>query len=83
MAVRTPGIWLEIDRIVIDGLVVAHRDRFMDAFTAECAAGLADVAFESTHRRRGRLDIALGRDHSAETLGRALARGIVSLVTGA
>jgi hypothetical protein len=80
MAVRTPGISLEIERIVIDGLAVTQRDRLVDAFTGECATGLAEAAFENAYLPRGRLDVALARDASAEALGRALARGIVRLV---
>jgi hypothetical protein len=80
MAMKAPGIRLDIDRIVVDGLPLGDRDRFVRAFTDECTAGLADAQFHNAALARGRIDIAVARDASAEAIGRALARGIVRLV---
>jgi hypothetical protein len=80
MAVRAPGIRLDIERIVIDGLALADRRRFERAFTDECSAGLADAQYENAAARNGRIDIALARDAGPEAIGRALARGIIRLV---
>ena len=80
MALKQPGIRLDIERIVIDGLPPGDRDRFVHAFTDECAAGLADGQFENAAFAKGRIDIAVARDAGAEAIGRALARGIVGLL---
>jgi hypothetical protein len=80
MAVRAPGIRLDIERIVIDGLALADRARFERAFTDECAAGLGVAQFENAAIRSGRIDIALAQDASPEAIGRVVARGIVRLV---
>jgi hypothetical protein len=80
MALKAPGIRLDIERVVIDGLALGDRDRFMRAFTQECAAGLADAQFANTALARGRIDIAVARDAGAEAIGRALARAIVRRV---
>jgi hypothetical protein len=81
MAVRTPGIRLEIERLVIDGLALAGRDRFLRAFTQACVAGLARARFESRTLAGSRIDIAVAHGASPEAIGTAVARGIVRLVT--
>jgi hypothetical protein len=81
MAMRSPGIRLDIERLVVDGLATAQRKRFVEAFTAECAAGLAAAAFVDAQFPQGRVDLSLAPDASAEALARALARGLVRLVS--
>lgn len=81
MAVRAPGIRLDIEHIVLDGLPLANRDRFVRAFTDECAVRLAEAHFESAASMRGRLDLAIAHGASPEAIGQTLARAIIRLVS--
>jgi len=80
MALRAPSIRLDVERIVVDGLALGDRDRFVRAFTDECAAALADARFEDAALARERIDVAIARDAGAEAIGRALARAVVRVV---
>jgi hypothetical protein len=81
MALRAPEIRLDIERIVLDGLPHIHRERFLHAFVEACTAGLAETRFENAASVAGRLDVTIAHDANAEAIGRALARGIVDMVS--
>ena len=80
MALKAPGIRLDIEQIVVDGLALGDRARFVRAFTDECVASLGDARFDGAALARERIDIALAPDAGPEAIGRALARGIARLV---
>ena len=81
MALRPRRIALEIERLVFDGLPLTSRAGFRRAFAQECAAALAEAPLNMTAPRDARIDLTIPPDASAETIGRALARGIVDLVS--
>jgi hypothetical protein len=82
MAVKAPHITLDIERIVLDGVPLASRRRFLLAFEEECAAALAETPLTHALPDKARIDLVLAPDASAEAIGRALARGIVSWMSG-
>jgi hypothetical protein len=81
MALRAPRVALQIERIIVDGLPLASRARFRHAFEEECALALEGARFADAVPGTARVDLALPPGASAEEIGRALARGIVRLVS--
>jgi len=78
MALNAPHITLDIERLVLDGLPLASRRRFLRAFEEECAAALAETRLTHVLPDKAHIDLVLTPDASAEVIGRALARGVVS-----
>jgi hypothetical protein len=81
MALRPPRIALTIERIVFHGLPLASRAGFRRAFEQECAVALVDAQLTGTAPGDTHIDLTIAADASAEAVGRALARGIVDLMS--